>query len=251
MCRFLAYVGPPVRLDALLLAPPHSLLRQSWAPRMQTHGVVNADGFGVGWYDHAVRPEPAVYRSARPMWSDRNLPSFGPMVASGAVLAAVRSATPPSPVEESAAPPFTSGRWLFAHNGAVVDLAGVGPALRRALSDRRLAGIVSPTDAELLFAMVLDRLDSGAAPAAALAEVVGIVRDGRMNLVLTDGVRVAAVAWGESLFTRSAGSVAGSEAGSGSVVVASEPYDDGDDWQAVPDTSVVSATAGSLTVEAL
>jgi hypothetical protein len=45
-----AYLGPPVRLSALLLDPPHSLLRQSWEPRRQRYGRMNADGFGVGWY---------------------------------------------------------------------------------------------------------------------------------------------------------------------------------------------------------
>ncbi|MEU1699821.1 hypothetical protein ABZ748_12285, partial [Streptomyces pseudogriseolus] len=65
MCRHLAYVGPAEPLGALLTGPPHGLYRQSWAPRRQRHGTVNADGFGVGWYadgrrpaarDHAPRP---------------------------------------------------------------------------------------------------------------------------------------------------------------------------------------------------
>ncbi|MEU3969190.1 class II glutamine amidotransferase, partial [Streptomyces pseudogriseolus] len=50
MCRHLAYVGPAEPLGALLTGPPHGLYRQSWAPRRQRHGTVNADGFGVGWY---------------------------------------------------------------------------------------------------------------------------------------------------------------------------------------------------------
>ena len=56
MCRHLAYVGPPTTLAALLLDPPHGLLHQSYAPRdMRCDAVVNADGFGAGWY-----PPPAV-----------------------------------------------------------------------------------------------------------------------------------------------------------------------------------------------
>ncbi|PLW72317.1 class II glutamine amidotransferase, partial [Streptomyces sp. DJ] len=50
MCRHLAYLGPAVALREVVTDPPHSLLRQSWAPRRQRHGTVNADGFGVGWY---------------------------------------------------------------------------------------------------------------------------------------------------------------------------------------------------------
>jgi glutamine amidotransferase len=220
MCRFLAYLGPPVSLQALLLDPPHSLLRQSWAPRHQRHGVVNADGFGVGWYDRSVRPEPARYRSAMPMWTDRNLPSFAPLVVSDAVLAAVRSATPPSPTEETNSPPFTKGPWLFAHNGAV---------------DGDTAGRRGGTDSEVLFGLFLDRIDDGLSPGDALAAVVAGAT-GRLNLVATDGIRVAATAHGESLFVRS---------GPG-VVIASEPFDDEPGWEPVADHSLVEATAESV-----
>src|SRR2546423_1706427 len=141
MCRFVAHLGPRVTLEDLLLAPPHSLLRQSWAPRNQTHGTVTADGFGVGWYAFDVRPEPARYRSVRPMWADRSFASMAGVVSSTAVLAAVRSATPPSPVEETGAPPFTAGPWLFAHNGAVDGFHdGVGVELRRSVSPGRAGG---------------------------------------------------------------------------------------------------------------
>jgi len=93
MCRHLAYLGRPVPLRELLADPPHSLLRQSWAPRRQRHGTVNADGFGVGWYAEGD-PIPARYRSDRPMWTDRSFADLARVVRSRAVLAAVRSATP-------------------------------------------------------------------------------------------------------------------------------------------------------------
>lgn len=239
MCRLLAYLGPPMPLDDLLLAPPHSLLRQSWAPREQVHGVVNADGFGVGWYDSAVRDEPAVYRSARPMWADRNVPSFGGLVRSGAVLAAVRSATPPSPSEETGAPPFNEGRWLFAHNGAVEGFwGGAAAGLRRRLSDRRLATLEGVTDAEVLFKLALDRIDDGASAADALRALADDV-PGRLNLMLLDGAELTAVVSGESLYVRDGN------------YIASEPFDDEDGWERVQDKSVVVATAESVKVEPL
>ena len=247
MCRFVAYLGPPVTLEALLLAPPHSLVRQSWAPRRQRHGTVNADGFGAGWYDHARRPEPARYRSARPMWADRSFASLAGLVASGAVLAAVRSATPPAPVEESGSPPFTAGPFLFAHNGAVTGFRdGVGAALRRSLSDRRADGVEGASDAEVLFALALDRLDAGSSPGEALAAVVSAVaaqRGGRLNLALTDGHRVAATACGDTLWVR--------EGRDGAVVVASEPSDDDPAWREVPDGSLVEADATGVAVTPL
>ncbi|HEX2274995.1 MAG TPA: ergothioneine biosynthesis protein EgtC [Acidimicrobiales bacterium] len=238
MCRFVAYLGPPVTLQALLYDPPHSLVRQSWAPRHQRQGAVNADGFGVGWYDHEVRAEPARWRTPRPAWADRSFASVAGLVRSTAVLAALRDATPPSPVEESGTPPFTSGPWLFAHNGRVEGFAGGGPTkvgLRRRVSDTRAAGIEGASDSEVLFALALDRLDEGAEPGRALADVVATasgVAPARLNLVLTDGHRLGATAWGESLFVRES---------EGTVVVASEPYDDDPRWTPVPDRSLVVA----------
>ena len=93
-------------------------------------------------------------------------------------------------------------------------------ALRRPLSDRRAAAIEGGADSEVLFALVLDRLDSGATPPEALAAVIAstaAVAPSILNLLLTDGHRAAATACGDSLFVLE---------GADSVVVASEPYDD-------------------------
>ena len=69
MCRHLAYLGPPRTLASLLHEPSRSLELQSWKPALQREGAINADGWGVGWWDPAVRPEPARYRTAAPMWT--------------------------------------------------------------------------------------------------------------------------------------------------------------------------------------
>lgn len=230
MCRHLAYLGPPITLATLLYDPPQSLLRQSWAPRHQRYGTINADGYGVGWYQPDVRPEPARYRRAGPMWADRSLQSLAGVVRSGAFLAAVRSATPPAPVEETGAAPFTDGRWLFSLNGVVdTDLVG----LRGRVSARRQAGLAGTSDSELLFALLLDRLDT-CDPASALADLVATI-PGRLNLLLTDGATIWATTHGDTLAWRT-----GPGAG---VVVASEPLDDGAEWIAVPDDFSVIATA--------
>jgi gamma-glutamyl hercynylcysteine S-oxide hydrolase len=246
----LAYLGPPVSLEHLLVDPPHSLLHQSWAPRQQRHGTVNADGWGVGWYDLARRAEPARHRTARPMWADRSFPTWAGLVDASAVLAAVRSATPPAPVEESGTPPFVSGRWLFAHNGAVDGFrTEAGARLRRLVSDHRTAAIEGASDSEVLFALALDRLDSGASAGDALAEVVRTVlgvTTARLNLLLADGHRVAATACGDSLSVLS-----GVGLGDGGTLVASEPCDDHPGWQAVADGSLVVATDAGVAVTSL
>ena len=234
MCRHFAYLGPPVSLEALVVDPPHGLLHQSWAPRCQRHGTVNADGFGVGWWDPARRPEPARYRRAVPMWTDRTLASIAGLVSAGSVLGAVRSATVGHPVEESAAAPFTAGPWLFSHNGRVEGwFEGVALSLRRRVSDVHAGAIGGTTDSEVLFALTLDRLADGLGPGAALEAVVAEVEgkaDGRLNLLLGDGRRVAATTWGDTLFVHRRGD---------DVMVASEPFDDEPGWEPVPDRSVV------------
>src|SRR3954453_13458498 len=112
MCRIATYLGEDqIPLSSLVLNPEHSLLVQSYAPKEMMSGVVNADGFGVGWYV-AEDYEPAVYRSNAPLWSDRSFAGIAPKIRSRTVFAAVRSATPGLPVEESGVPPFSSGPFM-------------------------------------------------------------------------------------------------------------------------------------------
>ena len=244
MCRHVAYLGPPATLAELLVDPPHSLLRQSWEPKLQTSGVVNADGFGVGWYDRDRRPEPARYRAARPIWADTNFASLAALVASTAVVGIVRGATPPSPVEESSTPPFVDGRWLFAHNGAIEGFRDrAAGRLRGGMSDRRSSGIVGTSDSEVVFAILLDQLDAGTGIVDAVrttVERVCEVAPARLNLVVMDGERVVATRCGDSLFVRAQG-----HGTAASVTVASEPSDD-EPWDEVPPDTIVDATAATV-----
>lgn len=206
MCRHLAYVGPPVPLARLLTEPAHSLYEQSWRPARQRYGTVNADGFGVGWYPleaddgtgagDAGFPWPARYRRAVPIWADANFPELARAVRSGAVLAAVRSATAGTTQDESAAAPFRDGRWLFSHNGAVPDWTRLPTDLTAA----EVLALETHSDSALLWAMTGRRLRQGEPPGAALAAVVREVAAARpaarLNLLLTDGRTVAATAWG-------------------------------------------------------
>jgi glutamine amidotransferase len=235
VCRHLAYLGPPIALASLLYDPPHSLNRQSWAPRQQRFGTINADGYGVGWYQPDVRPEPARFRRAGPMWTDRSLESLARLVRSGAFLAAVRSATPPASSEETGAAPFTAGRWLFSLNGVV---GGDLVAMRAQVSPSRQKAISGASDAEILFALFLDRLgEKGSEGAGAVLGHLATFFPGRLNMLLSDGVTIWATAQGDSLSWRP------TDGPEPSVVVASEPYDDGPGWMAVPDGSLLTTTA--------
>lgn len=249
MCRHIAYLGPPIVLTELLLTPAHGLYRQSWAPRRQSHGTVNADGFGLGWYPTDGDTAPARYRRAVPIWADPNLPDLARSLRSGAVLAAVRDATPGSSPDESANAPFGNGPWLFSHNGAVPDWRQLTEDCGLSLPAPVLLGLAAQSDSALLWLLVHDRLRAGEPPGTALAEVVRITaaaRPGaRLNLLLTDGHSIAATRWGDSLWYR---------AGAGAVTVASEPWDDEpqadepttDGWQEVPEHSLLLATPTSV-----
>jgi len=245
MCRHLAWVGAPRSLAEVVLDPPFGLLRQAYAPREQRHGTVNADGFGVGWYAPDVRPEPARYRRGQPLWTDRSFASLAPVVRSTCVLAAVRSATHPFASDEAGAAPFTAGPWLFSHNGALGDFAGAAADLRAHLPAGASAAVEAPTDSALLWAMTRHRLESGEPMGDALAGVVAdtlAVTGGRLNLLLTDGHRVAATRCGDTLYTRADGE---------GVLVASEPSDDDGAWTAVPDGTVLVADHDSLDLQPL
>jgi glutamine amidotransferase len=249
VCRHLAYVGPSVTLEKLLLQPPHSLRQQASAPRYQTHGSINADGFGVGWYDRDLRAEPGRYRTTRPMWEDVSFASIAGLVKTNAMLAAVRNASPGMPHEETANAPFTEGPWLFSHNGFVPGFhSGVGRALRRKVSQQRATAMAGLTDSQLLFGLVLDRLDAGASPAQALVSVVEMVEDlttARLNFLLTDGERIAATAVRNSLFVFDDRDL------TGAVVIASEPHDDKPAWEAVPEGSLVDFADEKLEIRPL
>jgi glutamine amidotransferase len=250
MCRHLAYLGPPRSISSLLYEPAHSLEQQSWKPLRQRAGAMNADGWGVGWWDPSVRPEPARYRTAAPMWTDRSFRSVAEVVHTGACIAAVRSATPPSPIVETGNAPFAAGQWLFSLNGYVRDFRGpIGESMRREVSEQRAIGIDGTSDSEVLFALVLDALDGGAAPEEALASVIARATaraESFLNLLLHDGHTIVATTWGNSLST-----LQGEGLATGGVLVASEPLDEEEGWVDVPDRSVVRATCTELEVTPL
>lgn len=225
MCRHIAWLGTPRSLGDLLLEPDHGLLVQSYAPRRQRHGTMNADGWGVGFFATG-RLEPARWRSNRPMWGDASFASVAPVVSSSCVLAAVRSATAGMPADETAAAPFQSGQWLLSHNG-VADRAVLGPhpQAESACDSAQLAAHLFEFGPERAgdFVVAFGRRDPGA----------------RLNLLLTDGHRVIATRWGDTL------SVLETEGG---VAVASEPYDDDPRWADIPDHHLVEVAAGTVTL---
>jgi len=199
---------------------------QSYSPRLQKHGTINADGWGAGFFDAGA---PRRWRSAAPLWGDASFASVAPALRSGCVVAAVRSATVGMPIEPSASAPFTDGRWLLSHNG-VVDRS-VLPLSSAA---------ESTVDSALLAALIFDRgLD---ALGDTIVEVGAADPNARLNIVAANGSRLLGTTWGDTL------SILRRDDG---VVLASEPYDDDPRWEEVPDRHLVDVSESSVELIAL
>ncbi|MEU6769594.1 ergothioneine biosynthesis protein EgtC [Streptomyces sp. NPDC046853] len=241
MCRHLAFLGPDEPLGKLLVDPAHSLFRQSWAPRRQRYGTVNADGFGVGWYAGGD-PVPARYRRSGPIWGDQSFADLARVVRSGALLAAVRDATEAGADGEAAAAPFSAGTWLFSHNGAVSGWPRSLAPVTRGLPAAELLSMEARCDSALVWALVLHRLrngdDEGQALADTVVEVAAAAPGSRLNLLLTNGETITATAWGDTLWYLA-------EPGR-RTVVASEPYDDDPHWCEVPDRTLLAASRNDV-----
>jgi len=228
MCRHVAWLGEPRTLASLMLDPPHGVLTQSYAPRRQRYGRVNADGWGVGFYPIGGTV-PARWRSTRPLWNDASFASVAPQLESTCVLGAVRSATPGMPIEESATAPFTDGRWLLSHNGRI---------------DPQVLPVTGRADSMCDSALLAQHIfETGpAALPAVVVELAGRDPAARLNLLLTDGRRILATTWGDTLCYRVYGD---------GFVVASEPYDDDPAWVDVPDRHLLDLTITGLTLTPL
>ena len=161
MCRLLGYLGTSVQLDSLLYKPEHSLIVQSYQPREMTSGLLNADGFGVGWYHPQKSDLPYTYKNTLPIWSDLNLPQLSRYVESDCILSYVRSATPGLSVNLANCQPFQHENLLFVHNGYIDNFRQtLYRPIRNILNDDTYQSITGTTDSEHIFALIVDRLQS-------------------------------------------------------------------------------------------
>ncbi|MGA7055530.1 MAG: ergothioneine biosynthesis protein EgtC [Mycobacterium sp.] len=230
MCRHLGWLGASVPISSLVLDPPHGLRVQSYAPRRQRHGLMNADGWGFGFFDGFSEGKvPRRWRSPAPLWGDASFASVAPALRSHCMVAAVRSATVGMPIEASATAPFTDGQWLLSHNGVV---------------DRAVLPLTSAAESVCDSAMLAATIFAlgPAALGETIAQVGALDPDARLNVLVTNGSRLLGTVWGDtlSILRRNDG-----------VVLASEPYDDDSDWEDVPDRNLVEVTSAGVTLTSL
>lgn len=265
MCRWLAYSGPEVRLDKLLVRPDHSLLDQS---RHATQNVetTNGDGFGVGWY--GKESTPGVYRDTHPAWNDSNFRHLTEHVHSRLFLSHVRAATGTA-VQNTNCHPFAFGDWLFQHNGSVPEFRRLKRQLTLDVSPELYPAIEGSTDSETLFFLALTfglRDD----PPAALARTMGHVERARdaagiglpvhFSACVTDGKRLWSVRYSSNDESRTQYHSKHIHAlrdiddsyeplPEGAVIVLSEPLDElNEHWEAVPESSVLVVENEQVTI---
>jgi ergothioneine biosynthesis protein EgtC len=251
MCRLMGYLGPAISLERLLDKPEHSLVVQSYQPREMTAGLLNADGFGLGWYDRDRPAEPPfTYKNTQPIWNDINLLSLGRFVQSGCVLANIRSATPGQAVDLSNCQPFQHQLILGVHNGFVENFRQtLYRPLRDRLSDFAYQSIHGSTDSEHIFALVIDQLEKSpdmpltdvlAAAIATLNQLANSTIGFSANLILSDGHQLVASRYANrpnpTLYW-----LRDDPQFPDAVLIASEPLFPGN-WTACPECSLLTVT---------
>jgi glutamine amidotransferase len=159
MCRFVLYQGAPLTIASLVTEPSHSIVNQSIHSN-ESEEPLNGDGFGVAWYVPEVSPQPAVFRSVSPAWSNMNLLDLARVTRSSCILGHVRAATRGIAVTELNCHPFAAGPYAFMHNGDVAQFERIRRRVLNGLSDESFHAVKGSTDSESLFGLFLDHINA-------------------------------------------------------------------------------------------
>jgi len=254
MCRLVGYLGTPRRLAQVLCQPEHSLVAQAYRPREMEAALLNADGFGVGWFGRD-RDGPFTYRNTMPIWSDVNLPHIARFVESDSFVGYVRSATPGLAVDLSNCQPFTdpAARLLFLHNGYIDRFRDtLYLPLRGALPEGIYRAVHGTTDSEHIFALVLRALqatpgiDLTEALARALSDLGELAQAHQTrfcaNVLLADGQQLVASRYALGMNAPTLYWLGDSSQLAGATAIASEPLFAAD-WQPCPEHSIITVGA--------
>jgi len=213
MCRFVLYLGPDITLDVLITKPQHSIIHQSFHSE-EREEPLNGDGFGVAWYVPDLAPEPALFRSVSPAWSNTNLRHLARVTRSGCILVHIRAASPGLPVTQLNCHPFALGPLSFMHNGTIGGFHLIKRAMQQRLSEEAFDHLQGSTDSEHFFVLFFDRYRQSTeadpaerlagAMAASIEEVesmrraAGTREPSLLNMAVTDGSVAVATRYASS-----------------------------------------------------
>jgi len=119
--------------------------------------MINADGFGVGWYCESIE-DPCVYTCTQPAANNRNLKRLADHVHSPLIFAHLRAASENSPVTETNCHPFLFGKILWMHNGSVPRWCSLKKVLIAYMAQECYAMVEGTTDSEHFGALFVDCL---------------------------------------------------------------------------------------------
>lgn len=263
MCRFVAYISHEKQvIDTLINKPENSLVKQSHGAKEGLHGI-NADGFGLAWYNHELSDEPGVFKSIQPAWNDRNLSNLSKKIESACFLGHIRASTV-GDVTLYNCHPFTYKQYSMVHNGTMHGFKKFRRELLAELSDELFFEVKGQTDSECLFFLIMQYVDKGmsleGAIKGAFTWVLARQKEfpesefSRLNVVITDGKEMIATRFvskdHDSLSLNYSLVQEGEEIKS--VLVASEPLDEQEGlWMVIPENHYLKVEPKTLAAEIL
>ena len=163
MCRVLAYIGPEIPLESLLLTPENSLINQALDP--ERHPELQLAGWGFGaWGEHLLKPdEPFIYRRPMAAFYDDNAGRIIPSLQASTMLAHVRAAAYNSKTvlaDENCHPfSFEGAPWIIAQNGDLPGWQILQRELLQHCEDKYLKQMRGTTDTEFFYVLLLSLLE--------------------------------------------------------------------------------------------
>src|SRR5690606_31530526 len=154
MCRVLAYIGPEIPLEDLLLKPENSLINQTLDP--ERHPQLQLAGWGFGaWSEHFLSPDkPFVYHRPMAAFYDDNVTKIVPHLRANTMLAHVRAGDVNEQAvlaDENCHPfAFKKTQWLVAQNGDLPNWKLLQRELLQHCKDEYLEQMSGTTDTEFL-----------------------------------------------------------------------------------------------------
>ena len=212
MCRVLAYIGPEVPLESLLLKPENSLINQALDP--ERHPELQLAGWGFGaWGEHLLKPdEPFIYRRPMAAFYDDNAPRIIPSLQASTMLAHVRAAAYNSKTvlaDENCHPfSFEGTPWIIAQNGDLPGWQLLQRELLQHCKDEYLEQMLGTTDTEFIYVMLLSLLegDSDEDVQRAIEKMLGLIARAmkdlglpalaKLKMALVSPGRIIGVNWG-------------------------------------------------------
>ena len=201
MCRFVAFLGrKPLILSELIEKPENSLIEQSHKAK-SSDPPLNADGFGISWYNFSIDTKPGIFKSIQPAWNDANLKHLTRKIESPCFLSHVRASTI-GEVCVNNCHPFSKEAFSFAHNGTIRQFDKLKRALLQELDDDLFLSIKGNTDSEYLFALIMQHMKTGETLISSVQHAIDWITDhqetltpevfARINMAITNGEELVA-----------------------------------------------------------